>query len=119
MHYGNQNLFPNYLLGLPDSYLQGSAQTEDVRGNSVYLFAQDSWKIKPNLTLNYGLRWEFNQPLYDAGGTLSDLPAGPGYDHISLPAQCREPGNTRISGQQLQSRRFRRSRISARLGCAR
>src|SRR5216684_4292156 len=64
---GNQNLFPNYLLGLPDSYLQGSAQTEDIRGNSVYLFAQDSWKIKPNLTLNYGLRWEYNQPIYDAG----------------------------------------------------
>ena len=63
----NQNLYPNYLLGLPDSYLQGSAQTEDVRGKSVYLFAQDSWKIRPNLTLNYGLRWEFNQPIYDAG----------------------------------------------------
>jgi Carboxypeptidase regulatory-like domain/TonB dependent receptor len=61
------NLFANYLLGLPDSYLQGSAQTEDVRGNSVYLFGQDSWKIKPNLTLNYGLRWEYNQPIYDAG----------------------------------------------------
>jgi hypothetical protein len=61
------NIFANYLLGLPDSYLQGSAQTEDVRGNSIYLFAQDSWKIKPNITLNYGLRWEFNQPLYDKG----------------------------------------------------
>jgi hypothetical protein len=61
------NLLANYLLGLPDSYLQGSAQTEDVRGNSIYLFAQDSWKIKPNLTLNYGLRWEYNQPIYDAG----------------------------------------------------
>src|SRR5258706_488020 len=64
---GNQNLFPNYLLGLPDSYLQGSAQSEDVRGNSIYLFAQDSWKIRGNLPLNYGLRWEYNQPLYDAG----------------------------------------------------
>jgi hypothetical protein len=61
------DLFANYLLGLPDSYLQGSAQTEDVRGNSIYLFGQDSWKIKPNLTLNYGLRWEYNQPIYDAG----------------------------------------------------
>lgn len=61
------NIFANYLLGLPDSYLQGSTQTEDVRGNSIYLFAQDSWKIRPNLTLNYGLRWEFNQPIYDKG----------------------------------------------------
>jgi hypothetical protein len=62
-----QAIFANYLLGLPDSYLQGSAQTEDVRGNSIYLFAQDSWKVRKNITLNYGLRWEFNQPLYDKG----------------------------------------------------
>jgi len=57
----------NYLLGLPDSYLQGSTQSEDIRSHSLYLFAQDSWKIRPNITLNYGLRWEYNQPMYDAG----------------------------------------------------
>ena len=57
----------NYLLGLPDSYLQGSTQSEDIRSHSVYLFAQDSWKVRPNVTLNYGLRWEYNQPMYDAG----------------------------------------------------
>lgn len=57
----------NYLLGLPDSYLQGSTQSEDIRSRSIYLFAQDSWKIRPNITLNYGLRWEYNQPMYDAG----------------------------------------------------
>jgi outer membrane receptor protein involved in Fe transport len=62
------NLFANYLLGLPDSDLLGSTNTEDVRGNAIYLFAQDSWKVKPNITLNYGLRWEYNQPFYDAGG---------------------------------------------------
>jgi outer membrane receptor protein involved in Fe transport len=57
----------NYLLGLPDSYLQGSTQSEDIRSRSLYLFAQDSWKVRPNITLNYGLRWEYNQPMYDAG----------------------------------------------------
>ncbi len=64
---GFDNLFPNYLLGLPDSYSQGSAQTENVRSTSVYLYAQDSWKIKPSLTLNYGLRWELNTPITDIG----------------------------------------------------
>ncbi|HZE25924.1 MAG TPA: carboxypeptidase regulatory-like domain-containing protein [Terriglobales bacterium] len=82
---GNQNLFPNYLLGLPDSFLQGSAQTEDVRGDSVYLFAQDSWKIRPNLTLNYGLRWEFNQPLYDARGRYQTF--RPGQATTTFPCQ--------------------------------
>ena len=62
---GNQDLYPNYLLGLPDQYGQGSGQVENVRNTGFYLYAQDSWKIKPNLTLNYGLRWELNTPLAD------------------------------------------------------
>jgi hypothetical protein len=64
---GFANAFPNYFLGLATSYLQGSAQHELVRVKSVYLFAQDSWKIKPSLTLNYGVRWELNTPMADAG----------------------------------------------------
>ena len=62
---GAGNLYPNFLLGLPDQFGQGSAQVEYVRNTGLYLFAQDSWKIKPNLTLNYGLRWELNTPLAD------------------------------------------------------
>jgi hypothetical protein len=73
---GYQNLYPNYLLGLPDEYGQGSAQEELVRSKSVYLFAQDSWKVKPNVTLNYGLRWEFNSPLADAGQKVQTFRPG-------------------------------------------
>ncbi len=62
---GSQNFYPNFLLGLPDEFGEGSAQSENVRNTGFYLFAQDSWKIKPNLTLNYGLRWELNTPLAD------------------------------------------------------
>jgi Carboxypeptidase regulatory-like domain/TonB dependent receptor len=57
--------FSDYLLGLPGSYGQGGAQVENVRSTGFYLFAQDSWKLKPNLTLNYGLRWELNTPIAD------------------------------------------------------
>ena len=70
------NLYPNYLLGLPDTYQQGAAQQEHVRGTAVYLFAQDSWKIRHNLTLNYGLRWELNTPLKDIGKRVQTFRPG-------------------------------------------
>ena len=57
--------FSDYLLGFPGSFGEGSAQVENVRSTGFYLFAQDSWKLKPNLTLNYGLRWELNTPIAD------------------------------------------------------
>ena len=58
-------VFSDYLLGFPGSYGQGSAQVENVRSTAFYLFAQDSWKIRRNVTLNYGLRWELNTPIAD------------------------------------------------------
>ena len=64
---GSDDIFPDYVLGLPNTYSQGSAQHENVRSTSVYVFAQDSWKLRPNLTLNYGLRWELDTPLTDIG----------------------------------------------------
>src|SRR5437660_6047189 len=73
---GFDNLIPNYLLGMNDQYVQGSAQREAVRTTSLYLFAQDSWKMKPNLTLNYGLRWELNTPLTDSGHKVQTFRPG-------------------------------------------
>ncbi len=73
---GGSNLFPNYFLGLPDSFSQGSPQSEDIRAWAVYLFAQDSFKVKPSLTVNYGLRWEFNQPLADVSHHVQTFRAG-------------------------------------------
>jgi len=68
--------YPNYFLGLASSIAQGSAQHELVRSKAVYLFAQDSWKIKPNVTLNYGLRWEVNTPMADIGHKVQTFRPG-------------------------------------------
>lgn len=73
---GYADNYPGYLLGLPDTYAQGSAQSENVRNSGFYLFAQDSWKIKPNLTLNYGLRWELDTPLTDIGKRVETFRPG-------------------------------------------
>ena len=73
---GSDSVYPNYLLGLANSMQQGSAQHELVRSKSAYLFAQDSWKIKPNLTLNYGVRWEINTPMADSGQKVQTFRPG-------------------------------------------
>ena len=77
--------YPGYLLGLADTYSQGSAQREDVRSTGVYLFAQDSWKIKPNVTLNYGLRWELDTPLTDIAHHVQTF--RPGQNTTTYPCQ--------------------------------
>jgi len=68
--------YPDYFLGVPTSYSQGAAQAEDLTNYGLYLFAQDSWKIRPNLTLNYGLRWELNTPYVDSGDRLQTFRPG-------------------------------------------
>jgi carboxypeptidase family protein len=73
---GFNDLIPNYLLGLPDIYGQGSANGVDVRTTQTDLFAQDAWKLKPNLMLNYGLRWEWNTPQADAGHRIQAFRPG-------------------------------------------
>jgi carboxypeptidase family protein len=82
---GFDDLIPNYLLGLSDFYLQGSAQKENVRSTIFALFAQDSWKIRPNLTLNYGLRWELFTPLTDIGHRVQTF--RPGQETSIYPCQ--------------------------------
>lgn len=73
---GFSDLYPDYFLGLPNSFGQGSAQEENVHSSAVYLFAEDSWKVKPNVTLNYGLRWELDTPQYDTGNRLQTFRPG-------------------------------------------
>ena len=64
---GFSSLIPNYLLGLPDYFSEGSANAIDVRSTQLAPFAQDSWRIRANLAFTYGLRWEWNTPMADAG----------------------------------------------------
>jgi hypothetical protein len=54
--------FADFLIGAPSFYAQFQNQPFYARSWSSGLYAQDSWRIKSSLTLNYGLRWEVNSP---------------------------------------------------------
>ncbi len=48
-----------YGLGLPSSLVQGIGDTSSSFNNTALgFYAQDSWKVRPNFTLNYGVRWD-------------------------------------------------------------
>ncbi len=70
------NALADFLLGRPDSYLQGSPGMLALRAYSLNFFGQDSWRIRPNLTFNYGLRWEFNPPAVDTRNRIQAFREG-------------------------------------------
>jgi hypothetical protein len=50
-----------------------SAYNLDELSYASNLFLQDSWRIKPNLTLNYGLAWSFTVPQHDLTGAYHSV----------------------------------------------
>lgn len=54
--------FADYLIGVASTYEQGDASGFYIRNKYTGVFAQDSWQLHSNLTLNYGLRWDMLPP---------------------------------------------------------
>jgi hypothetical protein len=52
--------------GAPLALSVSHRNTVSLRLSNLSAFAQDSWRVSPRLTLNYGVRWEFN-PAPDSG----------------------------------------------------
>ncbi len=61
------NALEELLLGLPtDSGVATLNNPEHLRTYSYNFFANDTWRVRPNLTLILGLRYEYNSPAVDA-----------------------------------------------------
>ena len=54
--------FADFLIGAPSQFVQGQAFPSYGRNYYFGLFAQDSWRVKSNLTFNYGVRYDVSAP---------------------------------------------------------
>ena len=77
--------FADFLLGLP---IQTSLQfggSDHFHGNYWDLYAQDEWKMRANLTLNLGVRYEYVSPLTEENNRIANLDLAPGVLNPTLP----------------------------------
>jgi hypothetical protein len=72
--------FADFLLGFPQqTSLQFGATSYNFRANSFDFFAQDDWRILSSLSLNLGVRYEYNGPYTEAQDRIANLEVGPGF----------------------------------------
>ena len=57
------NALLDYELGIPKTYNQGTGNTIIAKAYLNYIYAQDTWKATPNLTVSYGLGFQIDTPL--------------------------------------------------------
>ena len=56
---------------------------QDQRENILGFFGQDDIKLRPNLTINLGLRWSYFGPLYSKQGNMFQAVPGSGSDYLT------------------------------------
>jgi len=80
--------FADFLLGLPQQTSEQFGESDHgnhFRGNFWDLYVQDEWKMRGNLTLNLGVRYEYVSPFTEVNNLIANLDLSPGVLNPALP----------------------------------
>lgn len=81
----------DFLLGLPQlTSIQTGTDSYDFRANAFDLYAQDDFRMRASVSLNLGLRYEYNGPFTEAHNRIVNLDVAPGFTAVApvLPGQA-------------------------------
>jgi hypothetical protein len=70
------NILTEFFLGNAFASASTGNTQRTTYNNGVSFFAQDEYRLRPNLTVTYGLRWEYFGPISEKNDLLSNFPAG-------------------------------------------
>ena len=65
---GTGNSLADFDLGIANEYFQNANAASNIRSKAVYGFLQDEWRVRKNLTLTLGVRYEYSSPKLDTQG---------------------------------------------------
>jgi hypothetical protein len=68
--------YADFLLGSMSSFVQGNPVYDNDRSHYIGLYVQDSWKVSPRLSVNYGVRWEPFLPETNTNGYVENFDLG-------------------------------------------
>lgn len=68
--------FADFLLGLPSNFTQTTGQRFYLRNRYGSAFLEDSWRARPGLTLNFGLRWDLIMPWWEKYNNIQTVVPG-------------------------------------------
>jgi hypothetical protein len=77
--------YASFLLGGVDSGTIGPTSDSRLGQHAIGLFAQDTWKVNRRLTLDYGLRWDFETYLKEQYGRVANFSASTLNPTVGLP----------------------------------
>jgi hypothetical protein len=90
--------FADFLIGVTNLYTQNQLRAFYGRNKYVGLYAQDSWRVTHNLTLNYGLRWDRIEPWYEKyNNSITFIPGEQSVVFPTAPAGIVYPGDLGVS----------------------
>jgi hypothetical protein len=70
----------DFLLGVPDASRIAYGNADKYFRQTVYdLFVNDDWRIRPELTISSGLRWDYGAPMTELKGRLVNLDIASGF----------------------------------------